>query len=431
MSYFDNEDKKQQDELTPLQQRLAEDEKRYNKPQKNKKEKSSIGYFFSALIGVMIGALLVWFMMPSIMGDVTTNTDKVATSNVEQTSTAVQSDITSAVEKASGAVVGISNYQQVQSGSGFGFWFGQGEQPQQGEGSLQEAGTGSGVIYKIEGNEAYIVTNYHVIEDAQKLDITLADGTKKEATLVGGDVWTDLAVIKVDAKDINTVAQFGDSDTLKQGEPAIAIGNPLGFDFYGSVTTGVISGTERSVPVDLDGDGSEDWESEVIQTDAAINGGNSGGALVNINGDLIGINSMKIAAESVEGLGFAIPINTVIPVIKQLEENGEVVRPQMGVSLMDLTEVPSFYQQETLKLPKDVTAGVVVAEVVPGLAAEQAGMQQYDVITELDGQKIETIIDLRQHLYTEKAVGDTMTVKAYRAGKEVELTMKLTRGETL
>lgn len=431
MSYFDNEDKKQQDELTPLQQRLAEDEKRYNKPQKNKKEKSSIGYFFSALIGVMIGALLVWFMMPSIMGDVTTNTDKVATSNVEQTSTAVQSDITSAVEKASGAVVGISNYQQVQSGSGFGFWFGQGEQPQQGEGSLQEAGTGSGVIYKIDGNEAYIVTNYHVIEDAQKLDITLADGTKKEATLVGGDVWTDLAVIKVDAKDIKTVAQFGDSDTLKQGEPAIAIGNPLGFDFYGSVTTGVISGTERSVPVDLDGDGSEDWESEVIQTDAAINGGNSGGALVNINGDLIGINSMKIAAESVEGLGFAIPINTVIPVIKQLEENGEVVRPQMGVSLMDLTEVPSFYQQETLKLPKDVTAGVVVAEVVPGLAAEQAGMQQYDVITELDGQKIETIIDLRQHLYTEKAVGDTMTVKAYRAGKEVELTMKLTRGETL
>lgn len=431
MSYFDNEDKKQQDELTPLQQRLAEDEKRYNKPQKNKKEKSSIGYFFSALIGVMIGALLVWFMMPSIMGDVTTNTDKVATSNVEQTSTAVQSDITSAVEKASGAVVGISNYQQVQSGSGFGFWFGQGEQPQQGEGSLQEAGTGSGVIYKIDGNEAYIVTNYHVIEDAQKLDITLADGTKKEATLVGGDVWTDLAVIKVDAKDIKTVAQFGDSDTLKQGEPAIAIGNPLGFDFYGSVTTGVISGTERSVPVDLDGDGSEDWESEVIQTDAAINGGNSGGALVNINGDLIGINSMKIAAESVEGLGFAIPINTVIPVIKQLEENGEVVRPQMGVSLMDLTEVPSFYQQETLKIPKDVTAGVVVAEVVPGLAAEQAGMQQYDVITELDGQKIETIIDLRQHLYTEKAVGDTMTVKAYRAGKEVELTMKLTRGETL
>ena len=433
MSYFD-EHKKEEEPLTPLQQRLAEDETRMAKPKKQKNEKSSIGYFFSALIGVMIGALLVWFMMPSMIGDVNTTTENSSTTpaqNVSQTATSVSSDITAAVEKASPAVVGISNYQQAQNSlGGFGFWFGQDEQQQQGEGELQEAGTGSGVIYKINGNEAYIVTNYHVIEDAQKLDITLADGTKKEATLVGGDVWTDLAVIKVDAEGIDTVAKFGDSDTLKQGEPAIAIGNPLGFDFYGSVTTGVISGTERSVPVDLDGDGSEDWESEVLQTDAAINGGNSGGALVNINGDVIGINSMKIAAENVEGLGFAIPINTVVPIIEQLEKNGKVERPQMGISLMDLTEVPSFYQQETLKLPEDVTTGVVVTDVVANSAAQQAGMQKYDVIVELDGEKVESVIDLRQHLYTNKAIGDTMDVKVYRAGKLVDVTMNLTAGQT-
>lgn len=431
MSYFD-EEKKDGEQLTPLQQRLAEDETRMTKPKPHKKEKSSIGYFFSALIGVMIGALLVWFMMPSMIDDMDTNTQTNATptQNVAQTATSVTSDITTAVEKASPAVVGISNYQQAQSSlGGFGFWFGQGEQ-EQGEGELQEAGTGSGVIYKINGKEAYIVTNYHVIEDAQKLDITLADGTKKEAKLVGGDVWTDLAVIKVDAEGIETVANFGDSDTLKQGEPAIAIGNPLGFDFYGSVTTGVISGTERSVPVDLDGDGSEDWESEVLQTDAAINGGNSGGALVNIHGDLIGINSMKIADESVEGLGFAIPINTVIPIIEQLEQNGKVERPQMGISLMDLTEVPSFYQQETLKLPEDVTTGVVVTDVVANSAAQQAGMQKYDVIVELDGEKVESVIDLRQHLYTNKKIGDTMNVKVYRAGKIVDVTMNLTAGQT-
>lgn len=431
MSYFD-EEKKDGEQLTPLQQRLAEDETRVTKPKPHKKEKSSIGYFFSALIGVMIGALLVWFMMPSMIDDMDTNTQTNATptQNVAQTATSVTSDITTAVEKASPAVVGISNYQQAQSSlGGFGFWFGQGEQ-EQGEGELQEAGTGSGVIYKINGKEAYIVTNYHVIEDAQKLDITLADGTKKEAKLVGGDVWTDLAVIKVDAEGIETVANFGDSDTLKQGEPAIAIGNPLGFDFYGSVTTGVISGTERSVPVDLDGDGSEDWESEVLQTDAAINGGNSGGALVNIHGDLIGINSMKIADESVEGLGFAIPINTVIPIIEQLEQNGKVERPQMGISLMDLTEVPSFYQQETLKLPEDVTTGVVVTDVVANSAAQQAGMQKYDVIVELDGEKVESVIDLRQHLYTNKKIGDTMNVKVYRAGKIVDVTMNLTAGQT-
>lgn len=434
MSYYDNENEQKKDEgLTPLQQRLVEDESRLKKPKKNKGEKSSIGYFFSALIGVMIGALLVWFMMPSMIDDVEKNTTPTTpkTENVSQTATSVTSDITTAVEKASPAVVGISNYQPAQSSlGGFGFWFGQGE-GQQGEGELQEAGTGSGVIYKVEGKEAYIITNYHVIEDAQKLDITLADGTKKEATLVGGDVWTDLAVIKVDAKGIETVASFGDSDAIKQGEPAIAIGNPLGFDFYGSVTTGVISGTERSVPVDLDGDGSEDWESEVLQTDAAINGGNSGGALVNINGDLIGINSMKIADESVEGLGFAIPINTVIPIVEQLEQNGKVQRPQMGISLMDLTEVPSFYQQETLKLPEDVTTGVVIADVVANSAAEQAGLQQYDVIVELDGEKIESMIDLRQHLYSEKKVGDTMNVKVYRSGKLIDVTMNLTAGQTL
>lgn len=431
MSYFDDKDPQQQEELTPLQQRLAEDEKRMSK-QKPKKDKGSIGYFFSALIGVMIGALLVWFLMPSMLGDVENNTTSVTnnTGNVSQTATTVTSDITSAVEKASGAVVGISNYQQAQSSlGGFGFWFGQGEQ--QTEGELTEAGTGSGVIYKIDGDTAYVVTNYHVIENAERIDITLADGTKKEATLVGGDVWTDLAVIKVEADGIDTVATFGDSDTLKQGEPAIAIGNPLGLDFYGSVTTGVISGLERSVPVDLDGDGAEDWESEVIQTDAAINGGNSGGALVNINGELVGINSMKIAEESVEGLGFAIPINTVIPVITQLEQNGKVVRPQMGISLMDVSEVPSFYQQETLKLPQDITTGVVIAEVVPGSAAEQAGLQQYDVITALDGEKVDSVIDLRQHLYNEKTVGDTMDVTVYRQGKEVSVTMNLTSGETL
>lgn len=431
MSYFDDKDPQQQEELTPLQQRLAEDEKRMSK-QKPKKDKGSIGYFFSALIGVMIGALLVWFLMPSMLGDVENNTTSVTnnTGNVSQTATTVTSDITSAVEKASGAVVGISNYQQAQSSlGGFGFWFGQGGQ--QIEGELTEAGTGSGVIYKIDGDTAYVVTNYHVIENAERIDITLADGTKKEATLVGGDVWTDLAVIKVEADGIDTVATFGDSDTLKQGEPAIAIGNPLGLDFYGSVTTGVISGLERSVPVDLDGDGAEDWESEVIQTDAAINGGNSGGALVNINGELVGINSMKIAEESVEGLGFAIPINTVIPVITQLEQNGKVVRPQMGISLMDVSEVPSFYQQETLKLPQDITTGVVIAEVVPGSAAEQAGLQQYDVITALDGEKVDSVIDLRQHLYNEKTVGDTMDVTVYRQGKEVSVTMNLTSGETL
>lgn len=415
-------------EMSPLEERLKREEEEKQK-RKKKSGGSKIGYFVSGLSGVIIGALLIWLLAPGILG---TNTENNSTENsavssgITQNATVVSSDIVSAVDKASDAVVGISNYQVAQNT--YNDWFGQGgfTQQEQSDDELQEAGTGSGVIYKIEGNEAFIITNHHVIENAEKLEITLADGSKKEATLVGSDIWTDLAVIKVAAAGIETVATFGDSDVLKQGETAIAIGNPLGLDFYGSVTVGVISGTDRAVPVDLDGDGTEDWQSEVLQTDAAINGGNSGGALVNINGELVGINSMKIAEESVEGLGFAIPINTVLPIIKQLEEKGQVVRPAMGISLMDLTDIPAFYQAQTLQLPDGITTGVVVAEVVAGSAAADAGMKQYDVIVEMDGQPIENVIDLRQHLYTKMAVGDTLKVKVYRGGQTIDMDLVLT-----
>lgn len=402
-----------------------------NKKREYKEKKGSkAGYFVSALSGVIVGALLMWLLVPSLAGQLPSGETVQQTTNktTNQVSTEVNSGVTEAVEKASAAVVGISNYKERQNSLG-GFWFGQdfgtATNPQGEESDLVEAGTGSGVIYKIEGGKAFIVTNYHVIEEAKRLEITLEDGSKKEAEVVGGDIWTDLAVIKVDADGIETVAQFGDSDVLKQGEPVIAIGNPLGLDFYGSVTVGVISGTDRAVPVDLDGDGSEDWQSEVLQTDAAINGGNSGGALVNINGDLIGINSMKIADTQVEGLGFAIPVNTVIPIINQLESNGKVVRPAMGITLMDLTDVPAFYQAQTLALPDDITTGVVVGEVVEGSAAAEAGMKQYDVIVEMDGEVIESVIDLRQHLYTKTNVGDELKVKVYRAGKLTDLTLVL------
>lgn len=432
---YDDTPSNEQETLTPLQRRLRQEEiERQQKEAKRKNKKGSkVGYFLSALSGVVVGVLLMWLLLPSLVSQMPSNSSsstKTSTSNdnkISQNSTVVTTDVTSAVEKASDAVVGISNYQTSQNSYG-GFWFGQDYNDQQTadeEDKLQEASTGSGVIYKIEGNKAYIITNHHVVDGAEKLDITLADGTKKEAKLVGSDIWTDLAVVTVDAKDIKTAITFGDSDVLKQGETVIAIGNPLGLDFYGSVTVGVISGTDRSVPVDLDEDGTEDWESEVLQTDAAINGGNSGGALVNVNGELIGINSMKIADAQVEGLGFAIPINTVIPVIEQLEQNGQVKRPSMGISLMDLTEIPSFYQAQTLVLPEGITTGVVVAEVVKGSAAAEAGMQQYDVIVEMDGQPIENSIDLRQHLYTKTQIGDTLDVKVYRAGKEMKLNLKL------
>lgn len=420
MSFYQNDEHRNESDkdfsYSPLQEQLRREEEEYKKRQ-NKKRQGVLGYFFSGFVGVIVGALLVWLLLPSMVDQLPSSTTH-HTPTITQTATEVTTDVTKAVEKVSKAVVGITNIQEVSD-----FWTRQSRET--------EAGSGSGVIYKVVGNKAYIVTNYHVVENAKQLEVTLADGTKENAELIGSDIWTDLAVVSIPSKNVEIVAEFGDSDVLKQGETVIAIGNPLGLDFYGSVTTGVISGKERSVPVDLNGDGYVDWETEVLQTDAAINPGNSGGALVNITGELVGINSMKIAESTVEGLGFSIPINTVIPIIEELEQHGEVKRPTMGIGLLDLTDVPAFYQKQTLKLPEEVTTGVVVTEVVPGSPADRAGVEQYDVIVEMDGQKIENSIDLRQHLYNETEIGDTLKMKVYRAGKMMELQLKLTEGSQL
>ena len=383
------------------------------------KRGSRRGYFFSGFIGAVIGALLVLLLSPRLTDlaifqngneneQIVTNSDGIKTQNI---SLNVETDITKAVDKAADSVVGITNLQSSN------FWAD--------ETTAQEAGTGSGVIYKKSGGKAFIVTNNHVVQGATELEVTLSDGKKINAKLIGADIWTDLAVVEVAAKEITKVAEFGNSDSLKAGEPVIAIGNPLGLTFSGSVTQGIISGLQRTIPVDINEDGTPDWQSEVIQTDAAINPGNSGGALVNIEGQLIGINSMKIAESAVEGIGLAIPINSAIPIIEDLEQHGEVQRPYMGVELQSVSDIPGYYQQEALKLPIDVTTGVAIKDVSPNSPAQKAGLKELDVIVELDGEEIVDLISLRKHLYTEKKIGDKMEVKYYRNGKleTTELTL--------
>ena len=248
---------------------------------------------------------------------------------------------------------------------------------------LETSSEGSGVVYKVDGDTAYVVTNNHVIDGADAINIIMADGTQVEAEVVGSDPWTDLAVLEISSDVVTTVAEFGNSDSLKVGEPAIAIGSPLGSEYATTVTQGIISGLDRSVPVDIDGDGTSDWVANVIQTDAAINPGNSGGALLNAAGQVIGINSMKVSSDQVEGMGFAIPAGEVQTIIGELEANGEIVRPELGVSMVDLNRVSLDYQSQNLQLPDDVDGGVYVAEVSAGSAAEAAGLQADDVIVEL------------------------------------------------
>lgn len=379
------------------------------------------GAFLAGIVGAILGGMLVVVAIPSLVKwDVlpyhVEQTEEKQTTVTEQpkvdksVAVDVVTQVTKAVNKVSDAVVGIVNIQEAS------FWS---------EGG--EAGTGSGVIYKKEGNKAYIVTNHHVIEGASRVEVSLSDGAKVQARLLGSDVWTDLAVLEIDAKHVTNVAEFGNSDVVKVGEPVIAVGNPLGLQFAGSVTQGIISGVNRTIPIDIDQDGIPDWHAEVLQTDAAINPGNSGGALVNIEGQVIGINSMKIAQEAVEGIGLSIPINYAKPIIADLEKFGQVRRPYMGVELRSLSDIPAYHWQQTLHLPPNVTEGVAILQVVPGSPAAQAGLREFDVIVALDDEKIADVVELRKHLYNRKQIGDTMKVTFYRDGKKKTVTLKLAK----
>lgn len=326
------------------------------------------------------------------------NESKEATEVID-TFSSEDADSSTNIQEASEAVVGVVNLQQRS------IWDGN-----------EEAGTGSGIIYKKEDGKAYIVTNQHVVDGARNVEIVLGNEERIPATVLGGDALMDLAVLEVDGELIDTVATFGTSDKLAVGETVLAIGNPLGLEFANTVTKGIVSGLNRSVPVDTNGDGQPDWITEVLQTDAAINPGNSGGALVNTNGEVIGINSMKIAQGAVEGIGFAIPVDTALPLIDQLEAEGEISRPLIGISTAALYQVPPEYRGN-IELPDDVEGGMVIASVEPRSPADKAGLQQFDVITKINDEPVTSILELRKFLYSDTAVGEEIEIEFIRDGK--------------
>lgn len=351
----------------------------------------------------------------------------------------VNSNVTEAVQKVQGAVVSIINLQsQSNTANDLEGLFGdssQSDNSSQSSDNLETASEGSGVIYKKEGNYAYVVTNNHVVEGQNALQVLLADGQKVDAKLVGTDAYTDLAVVKIPAKNVTTVATFGDSSQLKVGEPAIAIGSPLGTEYANSVTEGIISSLNRQVV--SQNDSGQEVNINAIQTDAAINPGNSGGALVNIAGQVIGINSSKIASTSastsgvsVEGMGFAIPSNDVTTIISQLEKDGKVTRPALGVRTVDLNALTDQQKEQILKVPSSLTNGVVLAQVNSATPAEKAGLKQYDVITAIDGQEVKTGTELRAALY-KKSVGDSIKVTYYRGNDKKTTTVQLTVDQSI
>lgn len=319
--------------------------------------------------------------------------EKPAATIEQQLSSARNTPIVAAAKKVGPAVVGITNKAYVRD------FFNRTQ--------LMERGTGSGVIYDKAG---YIATNNHVVEGASEIIVSLPDGRTVKGKVLGADAVTDLAVVKIDADNLS-VATFGDSDTLQVGEPAIAIGNPLGLEFRGSVTAGVISALNRSIEVG-------ERKFNLIQTDAAINPGNSGGALVNADGEVVGINSAKVAVSGVEGIGFAIPINTAKPILKELADRGRVARPYLGASLMD-QEIAKRYGFEM-----NLHGGIFLVKVVQGSPAAKADIRPGDIILSFNGAKVKTAVELRTALAKCK-VGEKVEVTIMRNGQTESRTVVL------
>ena len=371
-----------------------------------------------ALIFVVgfLGGILGTFLTSQTSHSSSNTESKQVHSTTVKTAYKNTTSTSEAVDKVKNAVVSVITYSDSSN---------QGLFEKEENSDSQISSEGSGVIYKKEGKYAYLVTNTHVINGAKKVDILLADGNKVPGEVVGSDVYSDIAVVRISADKAKAVAEFGDSNQLTVGETAIAIGSPLGTDYANSVTQGIISSQGRNVK--LKADNGQNISTRALQTDAAINPGNSGGPLINIQGQVIGITSSKISNNgqtSVEGMGFAIPANDVVNIIKQLEEKGKVVRPALGIQMMDLSNL-STSDLSQLKLPEKISGGVLVRSTLENMPASDK-LQRYDVITKIDDTDIESTADLQSALYSHQ-INDTIKVTFYRDGKQQTTSIKLTK----
>ncbi len=329
--------------------------------------------------------------------DNTSTSNGITTSNIKLNET---NSISNAVNKVYDAVVVVEGYSNDKLSS-----------------------TGTGFVYKKKDNKAYIMTNNHVVAKCDKVKVLFTNGDELETTLVGADTYSDIAVLTVKDSDKIISATMGESAKSKVGDTVFTVGSPEGSDYAGTVTKGILSGKDRLVEVALSNSNTSDYYMKVMQTDAAINPGNSGGPICNTNGEVIGITNMKLVDSSVEGMGFAIPIEDAIEYAKSLEENGKVARPYIGISMLDISN--SYYLwQAGIMLPSNVDSGVAIYTVEANSPAEKAGLKKGDIITKIDDTKITSLAKFRYELYKHKP-NDQIKITYIRNGKEEKATVTL------
>ena len=348
---------------------------------------------FVAVISGSLGAIVVL----STKTTTTTTEDGITTSSVKLDET---NTISESVDKVYDAVVVVEGYS-----------------------NKQLASTGTGFVYKKSDGKAYIMTNHHVVANCDSVKVLFTNGDETETKLVGSDAYSDIAVLSVKDTTKIKAATMGDSEKSKVGDTVFTVGSPEGADYAGTVTKGILSGKDRMVAVALSNSTTSDYYMNVLQTDAAINPGNSGGPICNINGEVIGITNMKLVDDSVEGMGFAIPIKDALNYASSLEKNGKISRPYIGISMLDLTN--SFYLwQAGIIVPDNVKAGVAIYTVENNSPAAKAGLKKGDIITKINENKVENLAEFRYQLY-KSSPNDKVKITYIRDGKEQTATITL------
>lgn len=361
------------------------------------------------LCTLFVGAGGMYLLMYFFPINSTTVAGKTIINKSEKEVTITDQGIADAVDKLYDAVVMVYNYQ-----------------------NNKLYGSGTGFVYKTNGDKSYILTNNHVIDSSTKVTVTISNEKEYEVKVLGSDAYYDLAVLEIDTENILDVASIGSSEDLRLGDTVFTIGAPLNSEYFGTVTRGIVSGKDRLLEVSVNSTYSSDYMVKVIQTDASINSGNSGGPLANANGEVVGITSMKLVSSGVEGMGFAIPIEEAIEYASVIESGKTVERPFLGISMYDVANQNSAsnyygygYGYSSINIDKSLTEGVIVAEVQKGSPAETAKIEQYDVIVKFNGISIKNSAQLKYYLF-KCNLNDTVEVVVNRQGKEKTLKIKLT-----
>lgn len=282
---------------------------------------------------------------------------------------------------------------------------------------------GSGFVYKIDDKYAYIMTNAHVIENADTVKIVFTSEEEEEATVLGQDPYLDLAVLRVSKKYVSLIANIGNSNNIKIGDTIFVIGTPLGYTYRGSVTSGILSGKDRMVSVGVTNENDNDWLMNVLQIDASINPGNSGGPVLNINGEVIGVCSLKLVDDDIEGMGFAIPIEFAMSHIKTLEEGKEIKWPILGINMANTTDTTKLIRND-ISISKEQKEGIVILDIKEETSASSSNLKKGDIIIKLNGEKVKDIAHLRYELYKYQA-GDTIEISYIRNNHEKTTKIKL------